>query len=91
MQLLDRGLVLGELLVHVVLALASDDLGGARAAALLVRLRVVQRHADVLVLAGSVGRYQVFRRRTRHRRRRVAPEGALQITTRESSVSSLFP
>lgn len=41
LQLLDRGLVLGELLVHVVLALAGDDLGGAGAAALLVRLRVV--------------------------------------------------
>lgn len=86
LQLLDRGLVLGELLIHIILTLTGDDLGGAGAAALLVRLRMVQGHADVLVIPGSVGRDKVFRRRTRHWRCRVASEGTLQITKRNNSV-----
>lgn len=52
-----RGLILGQLFVHVVLALASNDLSCARSGVYVVSLVGVKGHANEFVLTRLVRCY----------------------------------
>ena len=84
---MNRRLVLGQLFIHVILALAGDNLGGARARVLIIGgLTRVQRYADELVLARPVRRDQVLRRAAGLGR--LAARGTLQWHTENRLINT---